>query len=341
MRTGNETVHDYDVFHAGDVVLGSGETFGDMRLVYRTYGELSPARDNAILYPTSFGAQHQEVDWLIEPGSILDPRQHFIVIADLFGNGLSSSPSNSAEYVPVSYHDAVDVQRRLLTEHLHIEKLALVYGWSMGGMQAYHWAARYPAMVERVAIVCGSSRCAPYNQVFLEGVRAALTADPAYQDGRFVSEPTAGLRAAGRVYAGWALSHAYFRDELWRQAGYSSLEDYLSRVWDRDLARRDPADLLAQLDTWQGGDISACNEFNGDISRALAAVTAHVLLMPGQTDRYFDPTDNETEIPGLVNAASVVFRPIPSDHGHTAGNAATVVADREFLRAEVAALLAR
>jgi homoserine acetyltransferase len=73
-----------------------------------------------------------------------------------------------------------------LVEQFGISTIALVYGWSMGGMQAYHWAAVHPDMVERAAVVCGSARCSPYNHVFLEGVKAALTADPAFSDGRFV-----------------------------------------------------------------------------------------------------------------------------------------------------------
>jgi homoserine O-acetyltransferase len=327
------------IFEAGDVALASGETFPDLRLAYRTYGELNAARDNAVLYPTSFAAQHQEIDWLIGPGGILDTDEHFIVVIDLPGNGLSSSPSTTPAYAPLTYHDVVAVQRRLLAKRFRIERLALVYGWSMGGMQAYHWAARYPEMVERAAILCASAKCSPYNSVFIEGVRAALTADPAYRDGRFVGAPVTGIRAMGRVYAGWATSHAFYRDELWRVEGHTSLEDYLVAVWDTDFTRRDPADLLAQLDIWQSGDISACDEFAGDLDIALAGITAHVLLMPGTTDRYFDASDNQQESVKLKNAASVALRPIPSDYGHIAGNPVAIPADQEFIRAQVAALL--
>src|ERR1700712_4474290 len=223
------TSGDYHVFEAGDVVLHSHVVFHSMRLAYKTYGTLNARKDNVIVYPTSFGAQHFDTEWLIQRGGILDPDRYFIVIPNLFGNGLSSSPSNTdiTPFPTISYHDAVAVQRRLLVEQFGILKIALVYGWSMGGMQAYHWAARHPDMVERAAIVCGSARCAPYNHVFLEGVKTALTADPAYQAGRFVAKPVAGYRAMGRVYAGWAMSHEFYREEIWREAGFTSLEDYL------------------------------------------------------------------------------------------------------------------
>ena len=140
-----------------------------------------------------------------------------------------------APFPQITYHDAIAIQHRLLTERFGITKLALVYGWSMGGMQTYHWAALHPDMVARAAVVCGSARCAPYNYVFLESVKAALTGDPAFRDGRFVEKPIAGYRAMGRVYAGWAMSHGFYRDELWREAGFTSLEDYLVRELGRDL----------------------------------------------------------------------------------------------------------
>jgi homoserine O-acetyltransferase len=337
------TTHDYRIFDAGDVQLQSGVVFPSMQLAYQTYGTLNARKDNVIVYPTSFSAQHYDTEWLIQRGGALDPDRYFIIIPNLFGNGLSSSPSNSAvtPFPAISYHDAVAVQRRLLVEQFGISKIALVYGWSMGGMQAYHWAACYPDMVERAAVVCGSARCSPYNHVFLEGVKAALTTDPAWQDGRFVAKPVAGLRAMGRVYAGWAMSYAYYRDDIWREAGFTSLEDYLARSWDMAFARRDANDLLAQIAIWQNGDISRCPEFGGDIGRALAAVKASILLMPGQTDRYFDVRDNEAELGRLVNARSAELRPIPSIHGHRAGNPVANPADRDFINAEISALLRR
>jgi homoserine O-acetyltransferase len=337
------TLVDYQIFEAGNVTLQSGAPFPAMRLAYKTYGVLNARKDNVIVYPTSFSAQHADIEWLIQPGGALDPTRYFVIVPNLFGNGLSSSPSNTGlrPFPAITYHDAVAVQRRLLVEQFGISKIALVYGWSMGGMQAYHWAACHSDMVERAAVVCGSARCSPYNYVFLESVKAALMADPAWRDGRFVVKPVSGLRAMGRVYAGWAMSHDYYRDELWREAGFSSLDDYLARSWDIAFTRRDANDLLAQIGIWQRGDISQCPEFGGDLGRALAAIKAHILLMPGQTDRYFDLRDNEAELGRLINAKSAELHPIPSIHGHRAGNPINNPADRAFINAEISALLQR
>ena len=86
---------DHSTFDAGDVVLQSGRTFPSMRIAYKTYGTLAPDRSNVIVYPTSFAAQHFDTEWLIRPDGILDPSRYFIVVPNLFGNGLSSSPSNT------------------------------------------------------------------------------------------------------------------------------------------------------------------------------------------------------------------------------------------------------
>ncbi|MGJ7490909.1 alpha/beta fold hydrolase [Variovorax sp. ZT4R33] len=333
------------VFQAGDVVLQSGRTFRNMSLVYKTFGTLNAARSNVILYPTSYSAQHTDIEHMVAEGGALDPSKYFIVIANLFGNGLSSSPSNTpwpdvgTRYPDVTYYDAVHVQRRMLAELWGIERVALVYGWSMGAMQAYHWAALFPDAVDRIAVVCGAARCAPHNRVFVEGAAHALMADPAYRDGAFTERPVRGLRAMGRVYAGWALSQTFYREEMWRRLGASSLEDYLVSHWETTFARRDPADLLAQFRTWQMGDISANDLYGGDLTKALGAIRARVLLMPGDHDLYFQVDDNRLELPHLRHGD---LQPIPSVWGHRAGNPSSVhqPEDRAFIETRVKALLA-
>ena len=336
-------VPDFALFDAGNVVLQSGRTFRNMQLAYKTFGSLNADRSNVIVYPTSYSAQHMDTQYMIAPGAALDPDRYFIVIPNLFGNGLSSSPSTTpwpdvgSRYPNVTYFDAVQVQRRMLAELWGVDKVALVYGWSMGAMQAYHWAALFPDAVERIAVVCGSARCSPHNQVFIEGVKHALMADPAYQDGVFTERPVRGLRAMGRVYAGWALSQTFYREELWRELGASSLEDYLVAYWETGFARRDPADLLAQLWTWQHGDISANPLYQGDLPKALAAIRARVLLMPGDQDLYFQVDDNRLEMQHLREGT---LQPIPSRWGHRAGNPINQPEDRAFIESRVKALLA-
>ena len=229
------------------------------------------------------------------------------------------------------------VQRRLLHETFGVDRVALACGWSMGGMQAYHWAALYPNAVARLAVLCGAAKTSPHNQVFLEGVKATLTADAHYQDGCFVGFPDRGLRAMARVYAGWAMSQTFYRDELWRMTGCSSVEDYLVTVWEGNYLRRDPDNLLAMLWTWQHADISANARFGGDLSRALGAITARALIMPSATDLYFQVEDNRREVAAMRNAE---LRVIPSDWGHRAGMPVHNPVDAAFLDTALGELLA-
>jgi homoserine O-acetyltransferase len=338
------TSPDYETFELGDVPLQSGLTLRAARLAYKTYGSLNAARSNVIVYPTSYGAQHSDIEWLIRPGRALDPERYFIVIPNMLTNGLSSSPSNAGpphdrgRFPNVTVADNVRLQHRLLTERFGIDRIALVYGWSMGGQQAYHWGALFPDMVERIAVVCGSARTTPHNIVFLEGIKYALMADPAWRDGYFQEQPVRGLRAMGRIYAGWALSQAFYREELFRQIGFSSLEDFLIVGWEANYLRRDANNLLAMIWTWQNADISANELYGNDLAKALGAISAAALIMPGTTDLYFTVADNEREVQHMRDAT---LRPIPSIWGHRAGNPTQNPEDDDFIDRAVKALLAR
>jgi homoserine O-acetyltransferase len=208
----------------------------------------------------------------------------------------------------------------------------------MGAQQALHWGALFPDRVERIAAICGSAKTSPHNLVFLEGVKAALTADPAWQDGWFATPPVRGFQAMGRVYAGWGLSQAFYREEEWRKLGFSSLEDFLVGSWEANFRRRDANDLLAMLWTWQHADISANELYSGDLAKALGAITADALVMPCETDLYFTVEDNRREVAHMPHAE---LRPIPSIWGHRAGNPSQNPADAKFLDDAVRELLAR
>jgi homoserine O-acetyltransferase len=306
---------------------------------------LSAARDNVIVYPTSYGAQHPDLEWLIGPDKILDPTRWFIVIPDMFGNGLSSSPAGADDYPTlVTIHDNVQTQRNALRTLFGIEQVACVYGWSMGALQAYHWAALFPLAVQRIVVNCGVARTAVHNQVFLRSLMATLEAAPQHiGNGRFSSEPHAAKRAFGRIYAAWALSQDFYRANLHLadgpepNLGAPDLETFLKTDWEDRFGARPAANLYAQLRTWDAADISANDLYDGDLPKALRAIQAQVLLLPGATDLYFRTADNEAELPHLRHA---LLRPIPSIWGHRAGNPVVNPTDLAFIKKEVRAWLA-
>ena len=307
-------------FHAGDVALQSGVTLPDVSVAYVTHGRLSSARDNVVVFPTCFDGTHSDNEFLIGPGRALDPARWFVVVPNMLGNGLSTSPSHvSGENFPLITHtDNVALQARLLREQLGVERVQLALGWSMGGQQAYHWAAMYPDAVERIAVICGAARTAPHTYVFLEGMRVALGA---------------GLQAIARAWAGWALSQAWYRRRGWEAMGYESLEDFLVRYWETMYERADATNLVAQIRTWQSCDIGVATGLGYE--EALRAITARAVVMPGRTDLYFPPEDSEAEVALLGDARLAV---IPSDWGHYAGGGRDP-ADVDFIDRELTRLL--
>jgi homoserine O-acetyltransferase/O-succinyltransferase len=322
-------------FQLGDIPLQSGEVLRDAKLVWKSYGTLNAARDNVILYPCSFGAKHADMEWLIGPDGILDPTRWFIIIPNMFSNGVSSGAGNTPDYPAlVTSLDNVTAQRRLLTEQFGIERLHAVYGFSMGGQQAYHWAAMFPDAVDRAIVICSSAKTAVHNKVFISGLLRTFEAAPEHiGGGRFSTEPHGTLRAMGHIYAGWALSQDFYREGLHLSAfGAPDLETYLKNDWEASFLKRHAADCYAQLVTWQHGDISANTLYNGDLAKALGAIKAKVLLMPGETDLYFRVADHAVEMQHLNHAELLT---IPSVWGHRAGNPAANPADAAFIKAAV------
>jgi homoserine O-acetyltransferase len=324
----------------GAVDLVHGGRLGDAVIVYATYGRLNERGDNAVLLPTYYTGSHDSYAGWIGPGQALDPAKHFIVIPDMFGNGWSTSPSHwpagpvRAGFPRVDIQDNVACQHRLLTETLGVKRLALVAGWSMGAMQAYAWAAMYPHMVKALLPVCGAARCWPLNRVFLEGVRAALTADAAWARGAYLDPPVSGLRAFGRAYCGWAYSARFFRDRLYRGLGADTLEDFLT-AWEDEHLVWDAGDLLAMLDSWAAGDIASLA--GGDYAQALGRIEARTIVMPSDTDAYFTLEENAIEA-GCIDGA--VLRPLVSPYGHCAGAPGRFAAETAEIERAMRTLLA-
>jgi homoserine O-acetyltransferase len=333
----------HDLFDLGDLPLQSGEVLRDAKLAYKTHGTLNAERTNIVVFPTAYGGTHLDNEWMIAPGKALDPARWFVVCPNLFGGGLSSSPSNTpgeqgrGAFPHVGVYDNVAAQYRLIHERFNVRKIALVTGFSMGAQQAFHWGCAHPELVERIAPFCGSARTAEHNIVFLDSIKAVLTADPAWKDGWYNEPPIAGLRAVGSVWAAWGRSQTFYRQERWRDLGITSRDAFVHERYVESFAEGDANDLLAMLWTWRHADISANERFNRDFERALRSITARALVMPSETDLYFPPEDSEIEVASMPNAQLVR---IPSIFGHGAGGNSNPE-DSAFIDAEVARLLAK
>lgn len=304
--------NDYDSYDLGDFKLQSGTVLSHAKLAYKTYGKLNAAKDNVVVVPTFYTGNHTRNEGFFGDGRAIDPAHHFVVSINMFGNGISSSPSNTpapqggASFPAITLHDNVRAQHQLLTNALGVTRIALVTGWSMAGCQSFQWAAQYPDMVNTILPFCASAKTAEHNWVFLEGVKAALQADAVYDNGHYQTPPKKGLKAFGRVYAGWAFSQDFFREKLYREKGFDTAEDLL-RDWEQDHLTWDANDLLCKLSAWQRGDISQQSPYDGDFRKALSAISARTIVIACNNDLYFRPEDNAFEVKHIPNSELRIY----------------------------------
>ncbi|MCX8214487.1 MAG: alpha/beta fold hydrolase [SAR202 cluster bacterium] len=330
-------------FELGNLELQSGKVLLDAHLGYAAYGELNEARDNVIVYPTWYTGLHRNNDAFIGNGKALDPAKYFIVVPDMFTNGLSTSPSNclppfdGMNFPLVTPYDNVIAQYRLLTEHFAVTSLALAIGYSMSGQQAYHWGALYPNFVDRICAICGSAKTSAHNWVYLNGYKTIMEAGDGWNEGKCAEWPPKLLTAVAGLAATMGLSQDWYRESGFELMGASNIEEFLTTL-NGFFASWVPGNLYHQTLTWMAADVSAHPKFDGDLGKALASIACPALIMPCDTDMYFRVADNEIEVAQMPNAELKV---IHSLWGHLAGMPGVSAADDAFVDDAVRELLAR
>jgi homoserine O-acetyltransferase/O-succinyltransferase len=322
----------------------SGVTLPEAHIVYGTYGKLNAARDNAILLPSHYMADYHGYEWLMGANHALDTSKLFLVTTEMFGSGHSSSPSNTPEpyhgprFPVTTIRDNVEAVHKLLTEELHITHLRAIVGFSMGAQQAFQWAVSYPDFAGRIVATAGTAKTYPHGFVRLEGQIAALTADAAFQNGEYTSQPKKGMEAFGVVWTAWLFSQEWWRKELWREGAKpgTTFESTLNEFRTNFIPGADANDLILQCRAWEKHDVGATPGFGGDVAKALGSIKVPFLYMPSETDLYFPLGDARYEA-GFMR--TVTLLPIPSLWGHTAGAGASP-ADEKFLNDNIGKFLA-
>ena len=338
--------NDYQIYELENFELQSGQSLSIAKLAYKTYGELNEAKNNVVVLPTFYTGSHMRNEGFFGAGRAIDPDKHFIVSVNLFGNGISSSPSNTPKkdtpplsdnirFPNITLFDNVRAQHQLLTEELGVTEIALVAGWSMAGCQAYQWAAQYPTMVKAILPFCASAKTSEHNIVFLEGIKAALQADAVYANGDYKTPPIKGLKAFGRIYAAWAFSQTFYRKKMYKLKGFESAEELL-QDWEEDHLDWDANDLLCKIWTWQNSDISKQEAYNGDFTTALNAIQAKTIVIVCDDDLYFRVEDNELEVEHIRKGELRIFS---SPWGHCVASPGNEPKFEQFLDDSIAELL--
>lgn len=333
----------HHVFTLDRFTFESGAAVPNVKVVYGTYGRPNAKRDNVILLPSHYLADHHGYDWLIGPGQALDTTRFFLVATELFGNGHSSSPSNTPEpfhgprFPVATIRDNVEAVHRLLVEQLGVTHLRAIIGFSMGAEQAFQWGVSYPDFSDLLVATSGTARCWPHGIVRLEAQIAAIEMDPAFKGGDYVTQPTQGVEEFSLIWSGWLFSQEWWRQELWRQISPkgTTFDSFLADLKKNFIPGADANDLILQARTWERHDVGTTRGFDGNTEKALATIKVPVLYMPSETDLYFPVTDARYEARFIPH---VTLTPIPSLWGHPAG-AGIDSADAVFLNQRIGAFL--
>lgn len=292
----------------GDFPLENGEILANAKLAYKTRGTLNAAKDNAILFPHMWSGTSASMESFIGEDRPLDPNKYFIILPGQFANGLSSSPSNTPSpqnggaFPNVNIGDDVVAQHRLVRDHFAIDELQLVTGWSMGAEQTYEWAVRYPDMVKRAAPFAGTAQTTPHDYLWVRAHENALKSDPAWADGFYAdaADVSVGLKRHAEVWSVMGLCAEFYKREVWRELGFDSLDGFVTGFWEAYFAPMDPNNLIWMGWKWRHGDVS--KHADGDLSAALARISAKTVVVAFGNDMFFPPADIEAEVAMIPGA---------------------------------------
>ncbi|WP_433964227.1 alpha/beta fold hydrolase [Tunturiibacter gelidiferens] len=189
----------------GRCPLESGKVVLDCRVGYRTFGAMNADGSNVVVMPSWLNGRSEDLVPLFgekETGHrLVDTSRFFGVAFDAFGDGVSSSPSNSKrqhgpEFPVFTMEDMVRAQYRVLTEVLHVRHVHAAVGLSMGGEQVFAWAVLFPKFVDLAVPIVGTPQVTSFDLLSKQIVIDAIEADPEYMHGRYATEPQLKLANA-------------------------------------------------------------------------------------------------------------------------------------------------
>src|SRR4051812_41914464 len=184
-REGSWTVRDLK-FHGG-------ETLPEMRLAYSTVG--APSGEPVIVLHGTTGSAANMLTpafagELFGAGQPLDAARYFIILPDALGHGKSSKPSDGLRMKFPRYNteDMVVATHRLVSEHLGLKHARLVIGNSMGGMETWIFAVRYPAFMD-IAVPMASlpTEMTGRNWLLRRMITEWIRNDPEWKDGNYTT----------------------------------------------------------------------------------------------------------------------------------------------------------
>jgi homoserine O-acetyltransferase len=309
------------------LLLESGLTLDGVTIAYRTWGDSANAAQNAVLICHALtGSADVDAWWpgIIAADGAFDPRTDFVICSNILGScygttGPVSLQPGSAEryratFPRITVRDMVNAQRALL-DCLGVERLALVTGPSLGGMQALEWALMYPERVDTIVPIGVGGRHSAWCIAMSEAQRHAIYADPDWNDGHYSDErtPEKGLAAARMMaictYRSWqSFDERFGRQE--RESGEFEVQSYLRHQGEK-INRRFDANTYVRL-------TQAMNDFDlgrgrGAYPGILRSIRQSALIVSISSDILYPPHEQQLLARHLPNAQHALLN---SADGH-------------------------
>jgi len=316
-------------------VLESGDSLPDVRVAYRTWGKLSPERDNAVIVCHALTGSADADEWwgeLFGPGKTLDPEKQFIVCSNVLGGCYGTTGPASiapdgqrwgARFPRITVRDQVGLQMAL-ADLLAIRAIRFVIGGSMGGLQALEWALLDPQRVAAVVSVAATGRHSAWCAAWSEAQRLALAVDPKFRDGHYdpADPPRNGLAAARAVAMVTYRSHASLAVRFGRASGREifagnakapndlAVCNWLRHHGEALVERFDANSYLRLLDAMDSHDLG---RNRGVYESVLKQIRQPVLVGSVISDALYVPVDQHSLAFSLPHGE--LFE-IDSEHGH-------------------------
>ena len=293
----------------GSCKLVSGRQIDDCRLGYRTWGKLNAERSNAVLFPSWFSGISESLSGAVGTNGLVDPAKYFVITVDALGDGVSSSPSNSAsqhgpDFPAFTVQDMVNAEYRLATETLGLSHLHAVMGISMGGQQTFEWMVDYPDFMDVAVPIVGSPRPNSRDLLLYVADSDAVKLDPAWDHGRYAKPPAAGV--AEMI---WELNLTTPENYARTHPRAKFPSDHETMI-SKGILPFDANDWLAQLDAIIHLDVA----HGGSMEDAARRVKARVLVVSSAQDHMVNPRP-ALDFAKLIGAKTFILE---SDCGHIA-----------------------
>ena len=301
---------------ARDFRFHTGEVMRELTLNYRTVG--APTGEPVLVLHGTTGSSASMLTpafagELFGPGQPLDASRYFIIIPDTVGHGKSSKPSDGlrTKFPKYNYDDMVDAHYRLLTEHLNVKHLRAIIGNSMGGMETWIFAVKYPDYMDvAVPMACFPTEMSSRNWMLRRLITDSIRNDPDWKEGQYTQQPKSARFAS--VYFGLATSGG--NQALYKAAPTREKADQLL---DQRLAAPFTADANDVLYQWDSS-----RDYNS--SAGLEKIKATVLAINAADDERNPPELGilDREMKRVRNGRVLLIPASESTAGHgTTGNA--------------------